>query len=70
MAGSFGYDSEYYEYSKKMAHLSLIPTLKNEVVKDEIIVANGISCRQQIFDFSNKKAKHVSELLFKIIEKI
>ena len=70
MAGSFGYDSEYYEYSKKMAHLSLIPTLKNEIVKDEIIVANGISCRQQIFDFSNKKAKHVSELLFKIIEKI
>ena len=70
MAGSFGYDTEYYEYSKKMAHLSLIPTIKNEIMEDDIVIANGVSCRQQIFDFSNQKAKHVSELLFKIFEKI
>ena len=69
MAGSFGYDTEYYEYSKKMAHLSLIPTIKNEIMEGDIVIANGVSCRQQIFDFSNQKVKHVSELLFKIFEK-
>ena len=53
-----------------MAHLSLIPFIKKEIIDDDIIIANGISCRQQIFDFSNQKAKHVSELLFKIFEKI
>ena len=53
-----------------MAHLSLIPTIKNEIMDNDIVIANGFSCRQQIFDFSNQKAKHVSELLFKIFEKI
>jgi hypothetical protein len=35
-------------------------------MEDDIVIANGVSCRQQIFDFSNQKAKHVSELLFKV----
>ena len=37
-----------------------------EIMEDDIVIANGVSCRQQIFDFSNQKAKHVSELLFKV----
>ncbi len=69
MAGSFGYDSKTYEVSKKMANLSLIPAINNSNEKD-FIVANGTSCRHQISDLSEKKGKHVSELLFKIFETV
>ncbi len=69
MAGSFGYESKNYEVSKKMANLSLIPAINNSDEKD-FIVANGTSCRHQISDLSQKKGKHVSELLFKIFETV
>ncbi len=68
MAGSFGYSSKYYEVSKKMANLSLIPAINNS--PDDVVVANGTSCRQQIFDFSKRDAKHVTELLFNIFERV
>jgi Fe-S oxidoreductase len=52
-----------------MAHLSLIPAVNNSGSED-FIVANGTSCRHQISDFSNKKPKHISELLFNLFETI
>ena len=69
MAGSFGYDSKNYEVSKKMANLSLIPSI-NSSNGNDFIVANGTSCRHQISDLSQKKGKHISELLFKIFETV
>ena len=50
MAGSFGYSSKNFDISKKMANLSLIPTINKH--PEDVVVANGTSCRQQIFDFS------------------
>ena len=69
MAGSFGYSSKHYEVSKKMAHLTLIPAINNSS-EDDYVIANGTSCRHQILDFSNKKPKHISELLFNLFETI
>ena len=68
MAGSFGYNSRNFDISKKMANLSLIPTINK--YPEDVVVANGTSCRQQIFDFSKRDAKHVSELLFNIFERV
>ena len=68
MAGSFGYSSKNFDISQKMANLSLIPTINEH--PEDVVVANGTSCRQQIFDFSKRDAKHVSELLFNIFERI
>ena len=68
MAGSFGYSSKNFEISKKMANLSLIPTINKH--PETVVVANGTSCRQQIFDFSKRDAKHISELLFNIFERV
>ena len=68
MAGSFGYSSKNFDISKKMANLSLIPTINEH--PEDVVVANGTSCRQQIFDFSKRDTKHVSELLFNIFERI
>jgi len=69
MAGSFGYDAKHYDISKKMAYLSLIPAIKKSE-DNEYLVANGTSCRHQISDFSDKKPKHISELLFNLFETI
>src|SRR5210317_1760478 len=68
MAGSFGYSSKNFDISQKLANLSLIPTINEH--PEDVVVANGTSCRQQIFDFSKRDAKHVSELLFNIFERI
>ena len=67
MAGSFGYSSKNFDISQKMANLSLIPTINEH--PEDVVVANGTSCRQQIFDFSKRDGKHVTELLFNIFER-
>jgi len=70
MAGSFGYDVKNYDISKKMAYLSLVPTIKKELKDNDIIVANGTSCRHQISDFTDHKPQHISQLLFNIFETV
>jgi FAD/FMN-containing dehydrogenase/Fe-S oxidoreductase len=70
MAGSFGYDVKNYDISKKMAHLTLVPTIKKELKDNDIIVANGTSCRHQISDFADQKPQHISQLLFNIFETV
>ena len=57
MAGSFGYEKEHYEISKKIAHLQLIPHVRNVDNKTPVI-AQGTSCRHQIKDFSNRQSLH------------
>ena len=62
MAGSFGYQSENYEVSMKMAELSLLPRIRNEN-KNVIIIASGTSCRQQIIHGSGRSVLHPISLL-------
>lgn len=56
MAGSFGYEKEHFDISKKIADLVLLPAIEDN--PDKKIVACGVSCRHQIKDFSNRKALH------------
>ncbi|RUR33825.1 FAD-binding and (Fe-S)-binding domain-containing protein [Vreelandella nanhaiensis] len=62
MAGSFGYETEHYEASLKMAELSLLPAIR-EAEDDAVLVADGTSCRHQIKDGSGREAIHVACLL-------
>ena len=62
MAGSFGYEKEHFETSMKIGELVLFPKVR-EAETDTIIVASGASCRHQIFDGTNRVAKHVVEVL-------
>ncbi len=57
MAGSFGYEAEHYDISKKIANQVLIPTI-NKATADTLVVANGFSCRHQIKDLSERTAVH------------
>ena len=61
MAGSFGYEKEHYDLSKKIADDILIPAIKHSE-DNTAIVANGFSCRHQIRDFTDKKPMHWVEV--------
>jgi len=62
MAGAFGYDADHYELSMKMAELDLLPALR-AAGKDTLLVANGTSCRHQIEDGAQLKARHIACVL-------
>ena len=63
MAGSFGYEKEHFDISMNIGSLVLFPAVKN-VKEGEIIAAPGTSCRHQILDGTNQKAKHPIEILY------
>jgi FAD/FMN-containing dehydrogenase/Fe-S oxidoreductase len=62
MAGSFGYEAAHYDVSMKMAELSLLPRVR-AAQRDEIVVADGVSCRHQIQDGAGRPAYHVAQIL-------
>jgi Fe-S oxidoreductase len=62
MAGSFGYEAEHFETSMKMAELSLLPAIR-KAGADDLVVADGTSCRHQIHDGSGRDAMHVARVL-------
>jgi Fe-S oxidoreductase len=62
MAGSFGFEAEHYEASQQMAELALLPAVRAAKPQD-VIVADGFSCRHQIKDGSGRKPVHMAVLL-------
>ncbi|MBB4079424.1 FAD/FMN-containing dehydrogenase/Fe-S oxidoreductase [Lewinella aquimaris] len=62
MAGSFGYEEEHYEISRRIAEQSLISKLHGRSA-DSLIVASGTSCRHTVKDELNVRAWHVAEVL-------
>ena len=62
MAGSFGYQSETQEVSRAMAEAQLLPAVRAAAAED-IIVADGTSCRHQIRDLGGREAIHSIRLL-------
>jgi FAD/FMN-containing dehydrogenase/Fe-S oxidoreductase len=61
MAGSFGYETEHYAVSMRMAELSLLPAIRR--APDALVVADGTSCRHQIADGTRRRAWHVARVL-------
>ena len=62
MAGSFGYSAKTIDVSLKMGELSLFPAVR-KAADNDIIVADGTSCRQQIRDGTGRNALHVVRVL-------
>lgn len=62
MAGSFGYEKEHFETSKKIFDQSLGAYINQS--KSVSIWAPGFSCRHQIRDFGNKKPLHWVESVY------
>lgn len=57
MAGSFGYEREHADVSRKVAADRLLPALA-DAGSDTVVVADGFSCRHQIRDLAGRTARH------------
>ena len=62
MAGSFGYETEHADISRRVAELELLPAVR-ALQADEWLVANGTSCRHQVADLSDAHGRHVVTVL-------
>ena len=62
MAGAFGYEAEHYDISLRMAEANLLPAVR-EAGPDTLIVADGTSCRHQIWDGARQHALHAAQVL-------
>jgi FAD/FMN-containing dehydrogenase/Fe-S oxidoreductase len=67
MAGSFGYEAEHYEISMRMAERRLLPAVR-AAESETLLVAAGISCRQQILHGTGRVALHPAEVLSNALE--
>jgi Fe-S oxidoreductase len=62
MAGSFGFESEHYDVSMKVGNDRLFPAIAAEP-ETTVVVATGVSCRQQIFHGTKRDAWHPVQLV-------
>jgi Fe-S oxidoreductase len=65
MAGSFGYEKEHYDISIAIGRRRLIPAVEKN--PDAIVVAPGISCRQQVEHATGRRPLHPAEALLQAI---
>jgi Fe-S oxidoreductase len=65
MAGSFGFEKEHYEISMAIGSRRLFPAI--EKAPEAIVVAPGVSCRQQVEHATGRRALHPSEALIRAI---
>jgi Fe-S oxidoreductase len=62
MAGSFGFETEHYDVSVSLGNRRLAPAVKS-AASDTVIVAPGVSCRQQIEHLAGRTARHPAQVL-------
>jgi len=62
MAGAFGYGVETYDLSMKVGETALLPAVRRAAPQD-LIAADGFSCRHQIRDGAGREASHVARVL-------
>ena len=62
MAGSFGYEKEHFDVSRKIGELILFPAVRSKN-SETLIAATGTSCRHQIQDFCDIEALHPVQIL-------
>ncbi|MGQ4273859.1 FAD-binding and (Fe-S)-binding domain-containing protein [Terrihabitans sp. B22-R8] len=62
MSGAFGYGAATIDVSMAMAELSLLPAVR-KAGPDDLIIADGTSCRHQIHDGADREAVHVVRAL-------
>ncbi len=67
MAGSFGYEVEHEEISRQMGELTLLPTVRAQTA-DTLIVAAGISCREQIQHGAQRTAVHPAVVFYQALK--
>ncbi len=67
MAGSFGYQAETQDVSRAMAEAGLLPAVRAAAEQD-LIIADGTSCRHQIRDLSGRTAVHSVQVMAQALD--
>ena len=62
MAGPFGFDADKYDVSMAIGERVLLPAVRN-TPSDTLIVSDGFSCREQIYQATGRKALHLAEVM-------
>ena len=66
MAGSFGYFKDKYKISTDLAKRNLFPKINN-FSDNSVLIASGISCREQVSNGTDIKPKHLAEIIAELI---
>lgn len=62
MAGPFGFEADKYVVSQTLAERVLLPAVR-AAGRDDLLVSNGFSCREQISQNTRRRAVHLAEVL-------
>ncbi|TCS39376.1 FAD/FMN-containing dehydrogenase [Paucimonas lemoignei] len=62
MAGSFGFTKAKFDVSMRCGERLLLPAVRN-AAGDQLIIANGFSCREQILQSTQAKPLHLAQVL-------
>lgn len=62
MAGPFGFEEQKYEVSQACGERVLLPAVR-EATEDELILADGFSCREQIRQNTERYPLHLADVL-------
>jgi Fe-S oxidoreductase len=62
MAGSFGFERGHYEVSMTCGEQMLFPEVRRAAA-DDLVIADGFSCRTQIEAGTGRRSRHLAEVL-------
>ncbi|MFF8276920.1 FAD-binding and (Fe-S)-binding domain-containing protein [Streptomyces lateritius] len=62
LAGNFGFEPGHYEVSVACAEDQLLPALRS-AGEDALVLADGFSCRTQIGHLTDRRGRHLAEVL-------
>ncbi len=62
MAGPFGFEKDKYAISQAIGERVLLPKVRASDA-ETLIVSDGFSCREQIFQATGRRALHLAEVL-------
>jgi FAD/FMN-containing dehydrogenase/Fe-S oxidoreductase len=62
MAGPFGFEKDKYAISQAIGERVLLPAVR-QTSAETLIVSDGFSCREQIFQATGRRAVHLAEAL-------
>ncbi len=67
MAGAFGFEEDKYQVSMDVGELELLPAVR-KASPEELIIADGFSCREQIAQGTDRHALHLAEVIQMALE--
>jgi Fe-S oxidoreductase len=62
MAGPFGFERDKFALSQAVGERVLLPAVRS-AAQDTLIVSDGFSCREQIYQATGRRAVHLAEVM-------